>query len=84
MQNSPDPKAQDHLEIAFRSIECFSNDGKLSVDELQKLLDIALRDGHVSADEKRVLGNIIKRLNASDLTPGMQEKVSAIRQQLNL
>lgn len=84
MQQPQDQKNRDHLEIAFRSIECFGDDGKLSVDELQKLLDIALRDGHVSADEKRILGNIIKRLNASELTPEMQEKVSSLRRQLNL
>lgn len=84
MHHSQDKKSRDHLEMAFRSIECFSNDGKLSVDELQKLLDIALRDGHVDADEKRILGNIIKRLNISELTPEMQAKVNAIRSQLNL
>ncbi|MCR6650361.1 MAG: hypothetical protein NVV73_02115 [Cellvibrionaceae bacterium] len=84
MQEPQDQKARDHLEIAFRSIECFSDDGKLSVSELQKLLEIALRDGRVDAEEKRVLGNIIKRLNVAELTPDMQEKVSSIRTQLNL
>jgi tellurite resistance protein len=84
MQESKDQPGRDHLEIAFRSIECFSNDGKLSVNELQKLLDIALRDGRVDDEEKRVLRNIIKRLNVAELTPDMQEKVSAIRSQLNL
>ena len=40
-------ESRDYLEIAFRSIECFTNDGKLRVDELDKLVEIALRDGVV-------------------------------------
>ncbi|MDO6386527.1 MULTISPECIES: hypothetical protein [Uliginosibacterium] len=70
---------RDYLEIAFRSIECFSDDGKLRVDELQKLVDVALRDGVVDANEKRVLRNILRRLKTDELTPDMLAKIDAVR-----
>ncbi|MFT3735973.1 MAG: hypothetical protein QM776_13255 [Rhodocyclaceae bacterium] len=72
-------ESRDYLEIAFRSIECFSDDGKLRVDELQKLVDIALRDGVVDANEKRVLRNIMRRLKTDELTPEMLSRIEAVR-----
>lgn len=72
-------ESRDYLEIAFRSIECFSDDGKLRVDELQKLVDVALRDGVVDANEKRVLRNILRRLKTDELTPDMLAKIDAVR-----
>ncbi|GAA5169574.1 hypothetical protein [Viridibacterium curvum] len=72
-------ESRDYLEIAFRSIECFSNDGKLRIDELQKLVDVALRDGGVDANEKRVLRNIMRRLKTDELTPEMLARIEAVR-----
>jgi tellurite resistance protein len=72
-------ESRDYLEIAFRSIECFSDDGKLRVDELQKLVDVALRDGVVDANEKRVLRNIMRRLKTDELTPEMLARIEAVR-----
>ena len=34
---------RDYLEMTFRSIQCFANDGRLDVHELGALLDIAER-----------------------------------------
>ena len=42
--------------MTFKSINCF-NDGKLDVDELNKIVDIAL-NGVVDDNEKRVLSSI--------------------------
>jgi hypothetical protein len=70
---------RDHLEMAFRSIECFSNDGKLQVDELKKLLNIALRDGVVDENEKRVLRSILTKLKPDELTSEMVEVIAAVR-----
>lgn len=52
-------ESRDYLEISFRSIECFSNDGKLDVKELGEILSIAERDQVIDDNEKRVLANII-------------------------
>ncbi|MBT9525072.1 MAG: hypothetical protein IV105_07420 [Rhizobacter sp.] len=71
--------SRDHLTMAYRSIECFSNDGKLDPAELQKILDIALADGVVDADERRVLVSIIGKLTPTELTPKMQEQIAKVR-----
>jgi len=71
--------SNDYLELTFKSIQCFANDGKLLVDELDDLLDIALRDGVVDKDEKRVLNNIFDRLTSAELTPKMLSAIDDIK-----
>ena len=71
---------RDYLEMSFHSINCFANDGKLDVGELEKILEIALRDGVVDANEKRVMQNIISRLTPSEMTAEMQAKVKEIQE----
>lgn len=34
-------ESRDYLEMSFRSIECFANDGKLDAKELGKIIAIA-------------------------------------------
>jgi len=72
-------ESRDYLEMTFKSINCFSNDGKLDVSELDSIVAIALRDGVVDDNEKRVLGGIISRLSVDELTEMMQEKVTELR-----
>ena len=71
--------SRDYLEIAYRSIQCFSDDGKLQPAELERLVAIAIKDGVVDPNEKRVLGNIIKRLNPAELTPTMQVRLAVLK-----
>lgn len=70
----------DYLELSYQSIQCFANDGKLLVDELEELLNIALMDGVVDNDEQRVLKNIFARLNSEELTSEIQGKIADIKQ----
>lgn len=72
-------ESRDYLEMAFHSVQCFANDGKLLVDELDQILQIALRDGVVDDNEKRILRNIFSRLTPSELTQEMQDKIKQIR-----
>ncbi len=67
-------KSRDHLEMTFRSIECFSNDGKLDAQELGSILDIAERDGNIDVDEVRVLKNIISKIRPEEIADGTQKK----------
>ena len=71
-------ESRDYLEMTFRSIECFADDGRLDADELMNIANIALRDGVVDDNEKRVLKNIIGRLNKDDLTDELQEKIAGL------
>lgn len=77
-------EGRDYLELTYKSINCFADDGKLDINELEGLLSIALRDGFVDENEKRVLGNILNRLNDHDLDREMKEKVAKIKTQHDL
>ena len=77
-------ESRDYLEMAFRSIQCFADDGKLLVHELDSLVDIARRDGVVDANEKRILQGIIARLNPAELTEAMNAKITNLRTELQL
>ncbi len=74
-------ESKDYLEMSFRSINCFANDGKLDIFELNEIVDIALKDGVVDDNEKRVLGSIISRLNADELKGELEERVNQLRQE---
>ena len=72
------------LEITYKSIECFANDGKLLPNELESLVALALKDGVVCDDEKRVLRNIIGRLTASELTADMLDKLDELKKKYGI
>lgn len=73
----PTPKS--YIEISFESIKVFSDDGQLDLHELGFLLGIALRDGVVDDDEKRVLGRIFKEAEKGKLQPRVQERIAEVR-----
>jgi len=75
---------RDYLEMSYRSIQCFANDGTLRVPELNELVAIAMRDGVVDENEKRVLVAIIKRLNPSELTTEMLDRIAQLRKQIGM
>lgn len=70
---------RDYLEMTFHSINCFADDGSLDVNELNQILAIALKDGIVDDNEKRVLTNIIGRLNESELEGELLSKVEEVK-----
>lgn len=77
-------ESQDYLEMSFRSIECFSNDGKLDAKELGEILAIAQRDAKIDNNEIRVLQNIIAKIKPDEVDEEMRimlrkvaDKVSA-------
>ena len=72
-------ESRDYLEMTFHSMNCFANDGKLDVHELTQIISIALKDGVFDDNEKRVLANIIGRLNADELSGELLEKVEEVR-----
>lgn len=72
-------ESRDYLEMTFHSINCFANDGTLDLNELQQILKIALKDGVVDDNEKRVLANIINRLNEAELEGELLAQVEEIK-----
>ncbi len=68
----------DSTEMIFRSVQCFSNDGKLDVNELDQIVEIALRDGVVDEEERKVLKDIIFNLTSNNLTGDMWKRVERL------
>ena len=71
--------SKDYLEMSFRSIECFSNDGKLDAFELGNILKIAEKDGVIDQNEIRVLRNIISKVKPEEVDSEMKAKLEEIR-----
>ena len=67
-----------HLEIAYSSIRVFADDGKVDLGELNFLLGLALRDGEIDEEEKRVLRNIFKQARETNLSPRVEERIREV------
>lgn len=72
-------KLESHHEIAIASINCFSNDGRLDLGELNFLLGLALRDDRVDEDEKRVLANVVGKVTPQNVDPVVWQRIQAVR-----
>ncbi len=70
-----------HLEIAIASIKCFTDDGTLDIGELNYLMGLAMRDGIVDEDEKRVLGSIFGKVEEKDVSNVVWERINQIKKQ---
>jgi len=76
-------ESRDYLEMSFRSIECFSNDGKLDSNELEKILGIAEKDGVIDQNEIRVLKNIISRIEPNEIDEAMKATLKKVSDKIN-
>ena len=77
-------ESRDYLEMAFQSIRCFTDDGKLDVVELDRIVAIAERDGVVDDNEKRILSGIIGRVREEEVDAAMGNRLAGLRTTLGL
>lgn len=73
------PEIPSHIELAYSSIRVFADDGTIDMEELNFLLGIALRDGKIDDDERRVLGNIFNKVSEKDVAPKVWERICEVR-----
>ena len=73
---------RDYLEMTFRSIQCFANDGRLDVHELGALLDIAERDWAIDDNEIRVLKKIIAQIKPEEIDQAMRDKLAEVAKKI--
>lgn len=76
-------ESRDYLEMSFRSIECFMDDGKIDAVELGKILEIAEKDGNIDVNEVRVLQGIISRIKPEEVDAAMKIKLQEISEKIN-
>jgi uncharacterized membrane protein YebE (DUF533 family) len=72
-------EAKTYIQMVLQSIDIFANDGKLDSVELQKLMDIALRDGQIDAEERRVLNKIFEQAEKSGVSAEVSALIEKIR-----
>ena len=70
-----------YLELAYSSIKIFANDGTVDLTELNFLLGLALRDGQIDDDEKRVLKRIFDNAEDTDLSVATRARIQQVRKQ---
>ena len=68
----------DWKEMKRSAFDAFARDGKMSVDELERIVNIALADGEFDEQEKVVMVNIISNLTGSEMTDAMWLKVDEL------
>ncbi|MBU2710559.1 hypothetical protein [Zooshikella harenae] len=73
----------DYIKLATYAVNIFASDGKLNAHEFDQLMTIALRDGVVDDDEKRVLTNILNKVRAEEMTDDLQAKITQVREKYN-
>ncbi|MCK5707792.1 MAG: hypothetical protein KAI43_09070 [Candidatus Aureabacteria bacterium] len=73
-----------YLEMAYSSVNVFSDDGKLDESELNFLLGLALKDGEIDDDEKRVLKNIFDQIKDDSISVLMQDRLKAVREKYSI
>jgi hypothetical protein len=76
-------EARDYLELSFRSIQCFANDGTLDANELGKLIELAERDGVIDQNEIRVLRNIVAKIKPHEVDAAMKQKLQELSDKIN-
>lgn len=74
---------RDYLEMSFRSIQCFADDGKIDAKELDTILTIAARDGVIDQNEIRVLRNIISRIKPEEVDEALRVKLTEVYEAIN-
>lgn len=70
-----------HLQIASAAMGVFANDGTIDRRELEYLLSLALKDGQVDEDEKRVLAGILDRVPRREVSAELWQRIGEVRKQ---
>ena len=69
------------IELAYASLALFADDGALDMEEVNTLLDVALRDGVITDGEKDVLRGVFNRITEPDVTALVWERIQDVRHQ---
>jgi hypothetical protein len=79
MVNESDWKA-----MKQQAFDAFARDGKMSVYELEQIVNIGLADGEFDEKEKEVLVEIISKMTGADMTDRMWLKVDELIHKFDL
>lgn len=81
IENNDEEKDRSSIELAYASLVLWAEDGTLDAQELDTLLNIALRDGVINENEKGVLRGVFNRVHEEDVPAEVWSKIQDIRKQ---
>ncbi|PCJ53272.1 MAG: hypothetical protein COA73_15460 [Candidatus Hydrogenedentota bacterium] len=79
-EDQKDGRDLSSIQLAYASLAMFADDGTLDIDELNMLLDVALRDGVITDGEKEVLRGVFNRILEPDVTADVWQRMQEARQ----
>ena len=75
---------RDFIEMTFRTVKVFGEDGKVNLEALDELVELAMRDGRVDGEEKAVLRKVLDRVESHTLSKELAAKVETLRKRFGL
>ena len=75
---------RDFLKMAYRALDAFDDQGRPDMASFDDLIEIALRDGIFDGDEKRVMREVIARVDLSAISPDKQARLREIQDKYEL
>lgn len=75
-----DPNSGAKRLMGYAFLVVFANDDTISAGELQMLEKIALEDGVIDEDEKRILKKIFSRVTKDQLADALWNEISKFRE----
>ena len=74
----------DWKEMKRHAFDAYARDGKMSVNELEEIVNIGVADGEFDENEKAVLINIISNLTRAEMNDAMWLKVDELIHKFDL
>jgi len=65
--------------LAEASVNCFNDDGKLDIAELNFLMGLALKDGVLDDEERKVLADVFKLVEETDVSSRTWDRIRGIK-----
>ena len=67
------------IQLAYASLALYADDGTLDIEELNMLIDVALRDGVINDGEKEVLRGVFNRILEPNVDADVWKRIQGVR-----
>lgn len=75
---------RDFLKMAYKALDAFDDQGRPDMASFDELIEIALRDGIFDGDEKRVMREVIAKVDTSSVSDESFERLREIQDKYGL
>lgn len=75
------PGKEDAIKLAYLALAVFAEDDTLDAKGLDALLNVAMHDGVIDDEEKRILANVFNRIDEAHVESDVWNRIQSIRRQ---